>query len=567
MSNDIIRALLVEDNPADARLIREYFSDVVETAFLVTTAECIANAIVHIEQQHFDIILLDLSLPDSHGLDTLHKMHSHAPDLPIIVLTGMDDDALALTAMRHGAQDYLLKGKFDFNLLHRAIRYNIERKRAEVEIQKLAYYDTLTGLPNRLLFTDRLRQAIIMAERDQKKVALLFLDLDHFKRINDSLGHAYGDRLLKITADRIHSCLRTSDTVARLGGDEFVVILPMIGCSDDVPKITNKILEKLMLPVKLEEHEVYTSASIGVALYPDDGISVDDLLKNADIAMYQAKEHGRSNIQFFSSGMNEKAANRQLIETSLRQAIARQEFYLEYQPQFDIRSRTIIGFEALIRWRHPTNGVTPPDFFIPIAEETGLILPIGEWVLRAACLQAKIWLDRGFDWIRIAVNISARQFKQENFVTKIKDILRETGLPAQHLELELTESAVMEHADHNILVLNELKALGIKLAIDDFGTGYSSLSYLKHFPIDRLKIDRTFVRDIKTDSDDAAIAEAIIVMAHSLNLCVVAEGVEHEDQFDFFHSRRCDELQGFLMSHPLSVYDATELLAIPPKVT
>ena len=560
MTDDIIRVLLVEDNPADTRLLKEYFGELRETPFLVSETDCISGAIDHVAKRHFDVILLDLSLPDSHGLETIHRMHTHAPGMALIVLTGVDDDELALGAMRHGAQDYLVKGKFDIQLLSRAIRYTIERKRSEAAIKKLAYYDTLTGLPNRVLFSDRLKQAIVMAERDKRDTALLFLDLDNFKNVNDSIGHTYGDRLLKITADRIQGCLRGSDTVARIGGDEFVVILPLVTGAEDVSKVAAKILDCLNKTVRFEEHEIYSSASIGISVFPDDGATADELLKNADIALYQAKERGRNNFQFFSKEMNVQALTRQLIESSMRQAITRDEFYLVYQPQFDIGSRRVVGLEALLRWHHPQKGNIYPLHFIAIAEETGMIIPIGEWVLRTACRQARAWHDAGYPWLRIAVNISARQFKQDTFVGLVKSILDESGLPPEYLELELTESTIMERADTNIQALRELKKLGCTLAIDDFGTGYSSLSYLKHFPIDRLKIDRSFVRDLNTDGDDAAIAEAIIFMAHSLKLDVVAEGVEQEEQLNFLHSRNCDTLQGYLMSHPLSVDDVTALL-------
>ena len=560
MTDDIIRVLLVEDNPADTRLLKEYFGELRETPFLVSEADCISGAIDHVAKRHFDVILLDLSLPDSHGLETIHRMHTHAPGMALIVLTGVDDDELALGAMRHGAQDYLVKGKFDIQLLSRAIRYTIERKRSEAAIKKLAYYDTLTGLPNRVLFSDRLKQAIVMAERDKRDTALLFLDLDNFKNVNDSIGHTYGDRLLKITADRIQGCLRGSDTVARIGGDEFVVILPLVTGAEDVSKVAAKILDCLNKTVRFEEHEIYSSASIGISVFPDDGATADELLKNADIALYQAKERGRNNFQFFSKEMNVQALTRQLIESSMRQAITRDEFYLVYQPQFDIGSRRVVGLEALLRWHHPQKGNIYPLHFIAIAEETGMIIPIGEWVLRTACRQARAWHDAGYPWLRIAVNISARQFKQDTFVGLVKSILDESGLPPEYLELELTESTIMERADTNIQALRELKKLGCTLAIDDFGTGYSSLSYLKHFPIDRLKIDRSFVRDLNTDGDDAAIAEAIIFMAHSLKLDVVAEGVELEEQLNFLHSRNCDTLQGYLMSPPLSVDDVTDLL-------
>ncbi|GFE61452.1 bifunctional diguanylate cyclase/phosphodiesterase [Geobacter sp. AOG2] len=557
---EIIRVLLIEDNPADVRLLRACFSELTDVLFLVHDAGSIASAVRLVSEKHFDIILLDLSLPDSIGLETLRHMHTQAPDIPIIVLTDIADDALALTAMRHGAQDYLLKGQFDINLLSRAIRYTIERKRAEAEIKKLAYYDTLTGLPNRVLFGDRLKQAIAMTERDKKGLALLYLDLDQFKRVNDTLGHAYGDRLLKICADRIQGCLRSSDTVARIGGDEFVIILPLLSGGDDVSRVADKILENLNKSVQFENHTIYTSASIGIALHPENGATVDELLKNADIAMYQAKEKGRNNYQFYSEKMNEQALARQVIESSLRQAVARNEFFLVYQPLFDIASRTIIGFEALIRWRHPQHGDMLPPQFIDVAEETGMIIAIGEWVLRTACRQARQWQNGGSDRLRISVNVSAGQFKHDRFLDIVEAALKESSLPPGCLELDLTESTIMERGERNIHVLTKLKEMGVSLAIDDFGTGYSSLSYLKHFPIDRVKIDGAFVRDIAPDGENAAIAEAIIFMAHSLKLNVVAEGVEQEKQYSFLHSRNCDELQGFLMSRPLLPEDIAPLL-------
>ncbi|MDR3578535.1 MAG: EAL domain-containing protein [Oryzomonas sp.] len=557
---EIIRVLLVEDNPADIRRLREYFSKVADVLFLIHDAVSIESAIQLVTDKFFDVILLDLTLPDSFGIETLRRMHNHAPDIPIIVLTGIADDTMALAAMRHGAQDYLIKGQLDINLLSRAIRYTIERKRAEAEIKKLAYYDALTGLPNRVLFSDRLKQAIVMAERDKKGLALLYLDLDRFKYINDTLGHAYGDRLLKISANRIQGCLRGSDTVARIGGDEFVVILPLLSGTEDVPKVAYKILETLRKPVQFENHTIYTSASIGIALYPKNGSTVDELLKNADISMYQAKETGRNNYQFFSEEMNEQALARQVIESSMRHAITQNEFFLVYQPLFDIASRTIIGFEALIRWRHPQHGDMLPPQFINVAEETGMIIPIGEWVLRTACRQARQWNQCRSDGLRISVNISACQFKHDSFIGIVQSALEESDLPAGCLELELSESTIMEQGDRNLLILTKLKEMGVSVAIDDFGTGYSFLSCLKHFPIDRVKIDGSFVQDITPGEDNEAIAEAIIVMAHSLKLNVVAEGVEHEKQYSFLHSRKCDELQGFLMSRPLPPEDILPLL-------
>jgi diguanylate cyclase (GGDEF)-like protein len=557
---EIIRVLSVEDNPLDVRLLRECFSLLADVLFLVHDAVNLASAVQLVQEKHFDVILLDLTLPDSFGIETLRRMHAQAPDIPIIVLTGNADDTLALAAMRNGAQDYLLKGQFNINLLSRAIRYTIERKRAEAEIKKLAYYDTLTGLPNRVLFGDRLKQAIVMAERDKRGLALLYLDLDRFKYVNDTMGHAYGDRLLKICADRIQGCLRGSDTVARIGGDEFVIILPLLSGTEDVPKVADKILETFRKPVQFENHTIYTSASIGIALYPRNGKTADELLKNADISMYQAKEKGRNNYQFFSEEMNEQALARQVIESSLRQAMAQNEFFLVYQPLFDIASRTIIGFEALIRWRHPQHGDMLPPQFINVAEETGMIISIGAWVLRTACRQARQWHHCRSDGLRISVNISASQFKHDSFLGIVESALEESDLPAGCLELELSESTVMERGERNFHILTRLKEMGVSVAIDDFGTGYSSLSYLKHFPIDRVKIDGSFVQDITPGGDNEAIAEAIIFMAHSLKLNVVAEGIEHEKQFSFLHSCKCDELQGFLMCHPLPPEDILPLL-------
>jgi len=564
---EIIRVLLIEDNPADVRLLRECFSELADVLFLVHDAGSMASAVNLVSEKHFDVILLDLSLPDSIGLETLRRMHAQAPDIPIIVMSGMADDNLALTAMRHGAQDYLLKGQFDINLLSRAIRYTIERKRAEAEIKKLAYYDTLTGLPNRILFGDRLKQAIAIAERDKKGLALLYLDLDQFKYVNDTLGHAYGDRVLKISADRIQGCLRSSDTVARIGGDEFVIILPLLAEGDDVPKVADKILESLRKPVQFENHTIYTSASIGIALHPENGATVDDLLKNADIAMYQAKEKGRNNYQFYSEKMNEQALARQVIESSLRQAVVQNEFFLVYQPLFDIASRAIIGFEALIRWRHPQHGDMLPPQFIDVAEETGMIVGIGEWVLRTACQQARQWYDGGSEGLRIAVNVSPCQFKHDRFLDIVGSALEDSNLPPGCLELDLTESTIMERGEKNKHVLTKLKEMGVSLAIDDFGTGYSSLSYLRHFPIDRVKIDGSFVRDITPGGENASIAEAIILMAHSLKLNVIAEGVEQEKQYSFLHSRNCDELQGFLMGPPLLPEDIMPLLRTSSSLT
>ncbi len=425
--------------------------------------------------------------------------------------------------------------------------------RAEQEIERLAYYDSLTTLPNRALLKDRLRQSIAKTARDQKRAAVLFLDLDRFKGVNDTLGHIMGDRLLQEVARRLSSCLRETDTVARIGGDEFVVLLTGLskGQEEYISIIARKILDQLSTPVILDDKEIFTSCSIGIAVCPGDGEEVDTLLKHADLAMYQAKEQGRNNFQFFSRQMNDKVLERLMLENNLRRALERDELFLVYQPKMDLEHGALSGMEALLRWNHPELGLIMPGRFMPLAEETGLIRPIGEWVLRTACTQNKAWQDAGQAVLPISVNLSGKQMLQQDLAEKVASALAESGLAPHYLELELTESTVMSSAEETIIILQKLKQMGVSLAVDDFGTGYSSLSYLKHFPIDRLKIDRTFVRDITSNPDDAAIAEAIIAMAESLKLRVTAEGVELKEQLDFLLTRGCDEMQGFYFSHPI----------------
>ena len=445
------------------------------------------------------------------------------------------------------------------------ILHNItERKQAEQKIQKLAYYDFLTDLPNRQLLQDRLKQALAQAHRYQRQVGVLFLDLDRFKRINDTLGHVSGDRFLQTIAERLRECTREADTVARLGGDEFVIVLSAVNRIQDVLNIASGILETVSRPIRLGGHEVFCSTSIGIAVYPMDGEDDEILLKNADTAMYAAKDRGRNTYQFFSEEMNHRAMERMTIETHLRRALRNEELLLHYQPQIDLKSGRIMGVEALVRWNHPTRGLVAPNTFIPLAEESGLIIPVGEWVLRTACAQARTWQEAGFPLQRIAVNLSARQFSQEGLVDMIEMILRETELDPDCLELELTESALMTSTSDAIMTLTDLRVRGIHLSIDDFGTGYSSLSYLKDLPIDRIKIAQEFVRDIPQCEDDATIVEAIIAMGRSLRLQVIAEGVENRDQLEFLKERGCHEMQGYYFSRPLPVDSMTDLMQTMP---
>jgi len=434
------------------------------------------------------------------------------------------------------------------------------RIRAESEIQQLINYDTLTGLPNRSLLHDRLRLAIAQASFENHLVGVLFLDLDRFKDINDTLGHRAGDKLLQVVAKRLAASVRESDTLARLGGDEFVIILNGIDSVERITAVAKKILGLIIEPVTIDGHEIYTTASIGIAVYPMDGEDGHTLLKHADLAMYQAKELDRNSFHFFSQDMNTRVQERMLLESSMRKALEREEFFLVYQPQVDARTGRIIGLEALLRWNHPEMGLLSPDKFIYLAEETGFIVPLGEWVLQTACRQNKVWQDAGFHKLRVAVNLSGKQFGQQQLDEMIAAILRETGLDPQWLEVEITESAIMKNAENNISILRKLKDMGISLAIDDFGTGYSSLSYLKHFPITRLKIDRSFVQDITTNPDDAAIAEIIIAMAQTLKLSVIAEGVETRAQMELLSFHNCEEMQGYLFSRPVPPADITRLL-------
>jgi diguanylate cyclase (GGDEF)-like protein/PAS domain S-box-containing protein len=435
-----------------------------------------------------------------------------------------------------------------------------ERKRAEDQIKSLAYHDALTGLPNRLLFTDRLSLAVSQAARHNQHLAVLFLDMDRFKVINDSLGHSLGDRLLQAVAERLQACVREADTVARLGGDEFTLLLPGVAHPEDVARVAEKILEALKQPFKTEGRELFCTVSMGISLFPEDGGDAETLVKNADTAMYRAKEQGRDNYQLYTPAMNATAVERLQLESGLRRALARNELEIHYQPVLDLGNGRVHGVEALLRWRHPDKGLLGPSEFISLAEVTGLAVPMSSWILRTACAQARAW-QASHPRLIVAVNLSARQFQQPDLVAIVKAALDDTGLPPRCLDLEITETNAMQNAEATIATLRELKALGVRVSIDDFGIGYSSLSYLKRLPIDTLKIDQSFVRDITTDPDDAAIATAVIALAHTLKLRVVAEGVETEEQLAFLTARSCDRMQGYLFSHPLPPEECTAFLA------
>jgi diguanylate cyclase (GGDEF)-like protein len=580
MSKEQIKILLVEDDEDDYILTEDLLSQSERGKFEVEWVSSYEDALELVIQNSYDICLFDYRLGGHSGIDLLREAITTGCTVPIIMLTGQGDGEIDIEALQAGAMDYLNKAEINAQLLERSIRYAIERKKTEDRIVQMAYFDSLTELPNRSLFYDRLKQALEQSKRYGWTLALLFLDLDNFKRINDTLEHRIGDLLLKGVADRLGSYVRSADTIARqggnavantiarLGGDEFTVLLTEIHSMRDAAKVAQRILTTLSEPFRLDGHEVYMTASIGIALYPADGEDINTIIKNADTAMYHAKEHGKNNFQFYKESMNATALERLQLESALRKAIERDEFVLHYQPRVDIACNCIVSTEALIRWNHPEHGIIAPMDFIPLAEETGLILSIGEWVLKTACMQNMTWQQMGCHNkpVAVSLNLSGHQFRQVNLIEIIEKVLADTNLPPDFLELEITESVIMSNADATITTLNKLKDMGVLLSIDDFGTGYSSFGYLKRFPIDNIKIDRSFIKDITANSEDATIVKAIIAMAHELKLKVIAEGVETEEQSQLLRSFRCDEMQGYLFSRPVTPERITEMFLNKEKI-
>jgi len=683
--------LLVEDNLGDARLIREMFNEPGLTAAELIHVQRMSEAERYLEQNTASLILLDLGLPDAHGLEAVQRARAAAQHVPLVVISGLDDESMALQALQQGAQDYLIKGQIEPRELQRSLRYAIERKyieetlfsekeraqatlrcigdavvttdilgnitflnlvaeemtgwtlqeamgrpvaevfyiedatthavvpspleraialnqtghlpqncvlirrdgfelpvedsaspirdhdglatgavivfrdvsAARVMTEQMAYaaaHDFLTGLPNRLLLNERIQQAVALAKRHSYKVAVLYLDLDGFKHINDSLGHSMGDKVLQSVAKRLITCVRTPDTVSRQGGDEFLVLLSEVEHPDGSAIVAKRMLNQLAKAHVIDQRELYLDVSIGVSVFPDDGQDAETLIKCADIAMYQAKENGRKNYQFFTPAMNARAMERQSIEENLRRALERREFEVYYQPKVDLKNGTITGAEALLRWTHPTLGSIPPSQFIPVAEDCGLILPIGAWALREACTQAQAWRDAGLSEINMAVNVSALQFRDPSFLINLFKTLSETDMDPRHLELEITEGVLMKRAEFSSSILKALRDKGVRVAIDDFGTGYSSLSYLRKFPLDALKIDQSFVRQTTMETDETTIVRAIIDMGKNLKLRVIAEGIETDKELAFLQANQCDEGQGYFFSQPVPAKDFGELL-------
>ncbi len=687
MNTANINVLAIEDSIEDAVLISEMLGEVPEQRFSFFHAKRLSDGLAFLRQQRFDIVLLDLGLPDSQGIETVQNVHSQFPGVPIIVLTGMNDEELAVKALQMEVQDYLTKGRMDRDSLVRSIRYAIERKRAtealreneekyrglfdsmteafarcemvldsggnaydlryldvntawerltgisiqnargktagevssdmepswadvcgllsesceprhfeqysrlsgrwfevyaycpergyvatffhditerkrlEEEVKHLAQHDELTGLPNRRLFREIISVELAQARRHGRRLAVFFLDLDRFKEINDTLGHEAGDELLNETAARLKSVIRVSDTVARIGGDEFNLIIPDITRAEYAAEVAQKIMSEIRKPFLINGHELNVSGSIGISIYPHDGKEADTLLRYADIAMYHAKDRGRNNYQFYNPVINTRSIERIQFENSLRQAIDNNEFRLYFQPLVDVKTGKLVSAEALLRWQHPQRGLLLPRQFFGSAEDIGFMPDIDEWVLQNVGIQIKSWIEQGMPHVCITVNLSARRFQDRDLITRIARVLEETGIAPGCLEIEITESVAMENIENTIARLNELAEMGVRVSIDDFGTGYSSLNYLKRLPIGKLKIDKSFIQDIATDSDDRAIITAVLLMAHSMKLKVVAEGVEQDGQLTFLRGLNCDEAQGFLFSKPVPADRFREMMA------
>lgn len=516
----------------------------------------------------YSMAFVDFRMPPGwDGITTIGHIWQECPDLQVVLCTAYSDYSWQDIRQHLGETDNLLilKKPFDnievMQLAHALTRKWELNREIQGRLNQLAYYDSLTSLPNRLLFIERLDQVIDMARRFHRKAALLFIDLDNFKRVNDTLGHSNGDTLLKLVSERILNCLRSSDMVARwpatemaarLAGDEFTVILPEIEKEENAAAVASRISDSISQPALLNGNQVVVTTSIGIAIFPQDGDTREDLLKNADLAMYHAKRIGPDAFTYFEESMNIRAMKRMTLESNLRQALEQNELSLHYQPQFDLISGQLCGMEALLRRHNPELGHVPPNEFIPIAEENGLIVVIGEWVLRQACSQLAEWRKKRLPIKRVAVNVSVKQFNHQGFLEMVQQVIDETGLAPENLEIEITESLFVKDAAETLDMLNILKRLNIKVAVDDFGTGYSSLSRLKELPIDCLKIDRSFVDAIASSNKDQSVISAIIAMAEGMNLRVVAEGVETQAQADFLRSRKCREIQGFLYSRPLT---------------
>lgn len=542
--------LLLEDNPGDATLVQKHLSRSLLGAHPVKRVAYLREAIDALRQGKFFVAITDLSLPDASGLEAVRGLAAAAPSVPLIVLSGSGDEAIAVEAVKLGAQDYLLKQRLNRYDLERSVRYAIERKRTEQRLVQLAHVDSLTGLANRACIWDKIEHAVARLARSGSQLAVMLLDLDHFKAVNDGLGHDAGDELLRQVSQRMLACVRECDTVARLGGDEFAILLEDVTDLRASLRVASRIVESLAEPIELRDTEVAIVGSLGVAQCSTPGTSVEELLKAADLAMYRAKEGGGNTYYVYDGAEPAPETQKPLVAASLRRGLETRAFLLHYQPQVDLRTGSLIGVEALLRWRRPDGSLAAPSDFISVLEETGLIVPVGAWAIREACVRLREWRALSGMDLRVAVNLSARQFKEGHaLVHVIGEVLDEVGLPPSALELEITESLLMRDTLETTRTLSALKSLGVRIAIDDFGTGYSSLAYLRKFSVHVLKIDRSFVEACAT-REGMAVAGAVVDLGHRLGLEVVAEGVETPQQLACMRRERCDIVQGYLFARP-----------------
>lgn len=558
-----IKILLIEDDEEDYVITKEIISEIKNQKYTIVWISSYEKALNEMEKDTYDIFMVDYKLGEKTGLDLIDEVIEINRNIPIVLLTGQNDHEIDILAMKKGVSDFLVKGKIDADILERSIRYAIEKKKTENKILYLAYYDQVTDLPNRIFFKEQLNYALAHAIRYKRILAVLFLDLDNFKLINDSLGHDIGDLLLKEVAKRLCNSIRKSDiiarnnlktpidTVARLGGDEFTLSLTEINTYEDASLVANRIIKTFDEPFKIENHEIFSSVSIGIALYPEDSNDADTLLKYADNAMYHAKKHGKNNFQYYQGSMNKNVINKINMINNIRIAIDRNDFILYYQPKMDFKSGKIIGFEELIRWNQGEKGIISPMDFIPFAEEHHLISFITDWVIHNVCKQFCEWKQAKLNPLPISINIPINQFKNPDFVKYFIDIIESYHISPNFFELEVTESIFMDDIDITISKLNELKSKGLKISIDDFGFGFSSLNRLKQIPCNILKIDRSFIKSINENSPDNIIINSIIMMGHGLNMDILAEGVETITQFNFLKQNNCDLFQGYLLSPPL----------------
>jgi len=550
--------LLVEDNEGDAELVRIALEQA-RVVLPLRRANRLLGALELIEDQTPEVVLLDLGLPDAVGMEGIEAICLNAAGVPIVVLTANTDDTTAKQAIESGAQDYLVKGDFSPELLARVMVHASERKRAEQQLMRLARHDSLTGLPNRSAFLDLLEHAMARANRNHESLAVMFIDLDHFKSINDNLGHHGGDQLLRSFAERLKLTLRSIDVVARLGGDEFTVMVEDLDAVERGETVARKIIRAMQVPFRIDATDVYTTPSIGIASFPYGGDDAATLLKHADMAMYRAKSRGRNTFEFYSQDIDAEVCESFRLECALRESLADDQFELYYQPVIDRQLERVSAVEALLRWNRPcteagsgaVSKLVSPDRFIPVLERTGLIREVGDWVLRHSCLAGVRWRQLAGEHLRIAVNISPQQLIHTDFVDQVSHALRDSGLPADALELEITEQVLLANTEANIAILTTLRELGVTIAIDDFGAGYSSLSYLTVFPFDTVKIDRSFVSRLPEHQESAVVTAGMVAIAQGLGRRVVAEGIETEGQQRFLAEHDCQELQGYRFSRPL----------------